>query len=153
MKRNLLRELDPGGDAVREIALSRSDADLLCTVAGERGHSAAVADLAGCHDRDGLLDSIAEALEFPAWSSANWEALFDCLVDLSWLPAGGHVLVLLNTAELRRDAPEAFDTALSIIREAAALWQKRGGSLRVIVETPAAPGRPPHRGRRRNGKT
>ena len=28
MKRSLLAELDPGGEAVREIAISRSDADL-----------------------------------------------------------------------------------------------------------------------------
>ena len=150
VKRNLLRELDPGGDAVRELALSRSDADLLCTVAGERGHSAAVADLAGCHDRASLLGRVAEALDFPAGFAANWEALFDGLADLSWLRAHGHVLVLLSTAELRRDAPEVFDTALSIIREAAALRQKRGASLRVIVEAPRSTAGRAHRSRRRN---
>ena len=103
MKRNLLKELDPGGETVREFALSQSDAEMLCTVAGERGHSATIADLAGCYDRAGLLARIAEALEFPDSIGGNWEALFDGLVDLSWLPAPGHVLMLLNTAELRRD--------------------------------------------------
>ena len=55
-----------------------------------------------------FLSRIAEALEFPDWFGRNWDAFFDCLTDLSWLPAGGHVLVLLNTAEMRRDAPEAL---------------------------------------------
>ena len=151
MKRNLLKELDPGGDTVREFALSLSDAELLCTIAGERGHSAAIADLAGCYDRPGLLASVAAALEFPDSFAGNWEALFECLVDLSWLPAPGHVLVLLNTAELRRDAPEAFDTALSIIREAAIVRQKRGGSLRTIVDVPPRK-RAVRKQRRGNGK-
>jgi hypothetical protein len=151
VKRNLLKELDPGGESVREVALSQPDAELLCTVAGERGHSAGIADLSGCYDRPGLLARVAEALEFPKSFGASWEALFDCLVDLSWLPAPGHVLVLLNTAEMRRDAPEAFDTALSIIREAATLREKRGGSLRAIVDGPPAKrtGRQRHKG---NGK-
>jgi RNAse (barnase) inhibitor barstar len=136
---------------VREFALSQSDAELLCTVAGERGHSAAIADLAGCYDRAGLLARVADALEFPDSFGSNWEALFDCLVDLSWLPAPGHILVLLNTAELRRDAPEAFDTALSIIREAATLRQKHGGSLRTIVDAPASRKRAARKRRRGNG--
>jgi hypothetical protein len=152
VKRNLLRELDPGGDAVRELALSRSDADLLCTVAGERGHSAAVADLAGCHDRASLLGRVAEALDFPAGFAANWEALFDGLADLSWLPAAaGHVLVLLNSAELRRDAPEVFDTALSILREAAQLRESRGGSLRAIIDAPPSSRRAARKQRWGNG--
>jgi hypothetical protein len=151
VKRNLLKELDPGGETLREFALSQSDAEMLCTVAGERGHSAVIADLAGCCDRAGLLARVAEALEFPDSIGGNWEALFDGLVDLSWLPAPGHVLVLLNTAELRRDAPEAFDTALSIIREAATLRQKRGGSLRTIVDV-LPPKRPGRKRRRGNGK-
>jgi hypothetical protein len=151
VKRNLLKELDPGGETVREFALSQSDAEMLCTVAGERGHSAAIADLAGCYDRAALLARVAEALEFPGSIGGNWEALFDCLVDLSWSPAPGHLLVLLNTAELRSDAPEAFDTALSIIREAATLRRKQGGSLRTIVDVPS-PKRAGRKRRRGNGK-
>ena len=150
MKRSLLAELDPGGEAVREIAISRSDADLLCTAAGERGASAAQADLAGCMDKETFLTRIAEALEFPDWFGRNWDAFFDCLTDLSWLPASGYVLVLLNTAEMRRDAPEAFDTARSIMQEAAATWAKRGQTFRVIIDVPttrakARPRRTPKR--------
>jgi RNAse (barnase) inhibitor barstar len=154
VKRNLLAELDPGGEAVREIAISRSDADLLCTAAGERGASAAQADLIGCLDKETFLTRVAEALEFPDWFGRNWDAFFDCLTDLSWLPARGHVLVLLNTAEMRRAAPEAFDTAISIMQEAAQTWQKRGGLLRVIMDRPATRANPaPRHARRKRPKT
>jgi RNAse (barnase) inhibitor barstar len=142
VKRSLLAELDPGGAPVREIAISRSDADLLCTAAGERGASAAQADLTGCVDKETLLTRVAEALEFPDWFGRNWDAFFDCLTDLSWLPASGHVLVLLNTAEMRRDAPEAFDTARSIMQEAAGIWAKRGQMFRVIIDVPTTRPRP-----------
>jgi RNAse (barnase) inhibitor barstar len=155
VKRNLLSELDSGGDAVRVLPLAAADADLLCAAAGERGYSCAQADLAGCADKETFLSRIADALEFPDWFGRNWDAFFDCLTDLSWLPARGHVLVLLNTAEMRRDAPEAFDTALSIMQEAAQACQKREGSLWVVMDAPpltrASPA--PRRARRKRRKT
>lgn len=154
MSGDLLAELDPGGEPVREIAVSHSDADLLCAAAGERGDSAAKADLAGCFDKETFLTRIAEACEFPDWFGRNWDAFFDCLTDLSWLPANGHLLVLLNTAEMRRDAPETFETARSILQEAAQVWQKRGGSLRVIMDSPPSRAkRAAGQGRRKRRKT
>jgi RNAse (barnase) inhibitor barstar len=155
VKLNLLAELDPGGDVVRSRPLAAADADLLCAAAGERGYSCAQADMAGCSDRDTFLSRVAEALEFPDWFGRNWDAFFDCLTDLSWLPARGHVLILVNTGEMRRAAPEAFDTAICIMQEAAQTWQKRGGLLRVVMDAPpvmrANPAR--RRARRKRPKT
>jgi RNAse (barnase) inhibitor barstar len=130
---DLLADMTPGGDAVRMLDLSATDADLLCVVAGERGYSCALTDLAGCHDKEEFLARMAEALDFPAWFGRNWDAFFDCLADLSWLPAEGHVLVLLNTAEMQRHAPETFDTAMAIMRDAAAVWTGRGIAFRAYV--------------------
>ena len=39
------------------------------------------------------MRDIAAALGFPAWFGENWDALEDCLTDLSWCAAEGHVLV------------------------------------------------------------
>jgi RNAse (barnase) inhibitor barstar len=153
LKRNLPAELDPGGEPVREIAISPSEADLLCTVAGERGSSAGQADLTGCFDKETFLTRVAEALEFPDWFGRNWDAFFDCLADLSWLPANGHVLVLLNTAEMRRDAPEAFETARSIMQEAAGIWAKRGQTFRVIIDLPTTRAKPRPRAVRKRRRT
>ena len=133
MSSDLLADLTPGGDAVRMLDLSTTDADLLCVVAGERGYSCALADLAGCHDKDEFLARMAEALDFPAWFGRNWDAFFDCLADLSWLPAGGHMLVLLNAADLQQHAPESFDTAMAIMRDAGAVWAERGVAFRAFV--------------------
>jgi len=44
-------------------------------------------DLAGCTDKATLLARFAAALHFPDWFGHNWDALSDCLTDLSWLAA------------------------------------------------------------------
>ena len=95
--------------------------------------------------RTTFLSRIAEALEFPDWFGRNWDAFFDCLADLSWLPAGGHVLVLLNAAEMRAHAPETLDTAMLIMRDAASVWSGRGVTLRVLVDLPGRRGKPGRR--------
>lgn len=42
------------------------------------------------------LEAIARALEFPAWFGRNWDALEDCLGDLSWRQAPETLLVFRN---------------------------------------------------------
>ena len=94
-----------------------------------------VVDLAGCIDKVDLLERMARALAFPGWFGLNWDAWFDCLVDLSWQPrAQGYVIVLRRAAQLRAAVPEALDTALSILGDAAKVWGGRGVELRVFVE-------------------
>jgi RNAse (barnase) inhibitor barstar len=90
-------------------------------------------DLGGCWEKGAVLARIAAALQFPAWFGKNWDALFDCLVDMSWRAARGYVLVLEHAGELRDSSPEVYDTALGILGEAATAWQARGVPFRVLV--------------------
>lgn len=99
------------------------------------GHTVFEADLAGCHDKAGLLQSLARALAFPEWFGHNWDAWFDCLTDLGWHPSAvGYVIVVRNALAVHRSAPEALDTALAIIEDAARVWAERGVSLRAFVD-------------------
>ena len=41
-----------------------------------------------------VFDAFSSALSFPDWFGRNWDALEDCLTDLSWRPAAGHVILL-----------------------------------------------------------
>jgi len=79
-------------------------------------------DLAGCRDKAGLLDRIARALQFPATFGGNWDALSDCLGDLSWLPAKGYWIDFPHAAEFRLASPETFETLMSVLADAAATW-------------------------------
>jgi hypothetical protein len=120
--------------AVQLLAMTPQVATALAALATSLGLEAIRVDLAGCEDKAGLLERIAAALDFPAWFGANWDALYDCLADLSWRQGQGWVLILENAHDLRRAAPEALDTALAIMREAAAAWDARAVPLRVLVD-------------------
>jgi RNAse (barnase) inhibitor barstar len=69
-----------------------------------------------------LLAALAKALNLPDWFGRNWDALQDCLTDLSWRPAPGYVVVMENCQGLAASAPEAFATTLEVFRHAARWW-------------------------------
>ena len=52
----------------------------------------ATLDLSGISTKKGFLGACAQALQFPAGLGGNWDALADCLEDLSWLPSAGVVM-------------------------------------------------------------
>src|SRR6185295_4487636 len=60
-------------------------------------------DLAGVTGKKALLERISGACQFPDWFGRNWDALEDCLTDLSWAGAPGHVLLIGGAAELPDD--------------------------------------------------
>ena len=72
---------------------------------------------------DGVFRSTARALQFPDWFGANWDALEDCLTDLSWSSAGGHILLIEGVADLPGDERGIF---ADILGSAAAYWAERG---------------------------
>jgi len=79
-------------------------------------------DLAGCRSKLNLLDRIAHVLQFPKTFGRNWDALADCLGDLSWLPSKGYWIEFTHAAEFRKAAPEDFDTLMSVLDDTAATW-------------------------------
>lgn len=98
------------------------DREGLEEIARELGFAAAVVDLAGCLDKDEVLDRFAAALRLPDWFGRNWDALVDCLGDLSWLPADGYLLLLDHVGAWRTAEPDQFATALEILDDAARTW-------------------------------
>jgi len=58
-----------------------------------------------------FLDRCAQALAFPAWFGRNWDALADCLTDLSWLTGLGHVVLWDQYGTLARHDPKAWALA------------------------------------------
>jgi len=131
--------IDPGTQqsappaAVQVLDLTPDAAEAVARLAQSLGLDAVRIDLDGCADKSEFLERTAAALGFPSWFGGNWDAFFDCLADLSWRPARGHVLVFENTADMRRHAPEALDTAVTILGDAAVAWDERGKAFRAFV--------------------
>ena len=67
-----------------------------------------------------LLKNLAKALAFPDWFGENWDALEDCLTDLSWSDAPGHVL-LFDDAR----AGDDFGVLVDVLESAAQYWAGR----------------------------
>ena len=123
----------PVAEPVQVLAMATDTADALLRLAASLGLDAVRIDLEGCSDKAGLLERVATALGFPEWFGGNWDALYDCLADLGWREAAGWLLVLENTGDLRRHAPEALDTAVAILGDAAEAWAARGRVFRAFV--------------------
>lgn len=83
-------------------------------------------ELKGVHEKPTLLEAIASALDFPEWFGGNWDALEDCLTDMSWNKARGYVVVLEHSAELIKRAPAEFAAAREVFKSAAVYWAGQG---------------------------
>ena len=79
-----------------------------------------------------LLKNIAAALNFPHWFGGNWDALEDCLGDLSWSKAAGHVL-LFEQAKAGDDLGVLTD----VLRSSAEFWAGRGRPFFAVFIDPA----------------
>ena len=71
------------------------------------------------------LDAIGAAFDFPAWYGRNLDALYDCLVDLSWQPPGEHMLIWTGHHELEAADPDGYHAVLAVLDEAAAANPER----------------------------
>jgi Barstar (barnase inhibitor) len=124
------------GDAARSGVYRTSRADEI--LAAARGSALRVAriDLAGAAAKEALIGRIAKALAFPEWFGGNWDALEDCLSDLSWVTAGGYVLLIEGAAQLPL---VERGTLADILASAAASWAERKRPFfAVFVDGPAA---------------
>ncbi len=119
MSKLLQRLSDPAKSGVYRS--SRSD-EILDAARGGRLRVVRVG-LGGAGDKEALLARIAAALQFPAWFGGNWDALEDCLCDLSWIAAGGYVLLFEDAAQVPL---VERGTLLDVLASAAASWAERG---------------------------
>lgn len=88
----------------------------------------------GCHlldgrtvtDRERFFDACTESLALPAWFGRNFDALADCLADLSWLPGSGHVLLWQQYGVFAGHDPASWATAREVFAEAAVARERTG---------------------------
>lgn len=73
-------------------------------------------------DKAALLRAVSEALAFPPWFGHNWDALEDCLTDLSWCPAEGYLLLLEGHEGLPGEVVRTF---VEVLASAAQYWAAR----------------------------
>ena len=111
----LARLTDPAKSGVYRVSHERDIRDAL---SAETHDLVAVSLGAG---KDAMLAAIAGSLEFPDWFGANWDALEDCLTDLSWRPDKPRVILFLDAVK-----DDDLGILLDVLSSAAEFWRERG---------------------------
>ena len=93
--------------------------------------------LAEVGTKEELLRRFATALGFPDWFGLNWDALEDCLTDMSWRPAEGYLLLICDIAGLEDLESEERDTLFDILRACARFWAEADTPFLVAFVDPA----------------
>jgi hypothetical protein len=119
-------------DASRSGVYRTTDGATLLAVVREGGWAAARVSFGGRGDKAAMLDAIARSLAFPQWFGGNWDALEDCLADLSWRAAGGHVLLFEDFA-----LGDELGILIDILGSVAEQWAARGTPFFAIFADPA----------------
>ena len=84
-------------------------------------HAKLPADIEG---KPALFESIANALQFPDYFGSNWDALEECLRDLTWLSNGDVILEHQDLPRLGNGG--ALPIYLSILKAASEYWATNG---------------------------
>lgn len=84
-------------------------------------------------DKRSFLQAFADALAFPRYFGRNWDALDECLTDLSWLPARGRVVLYDQVARFAAAQAGAWDVALAVLEAAVEYWKPTATPLFVVL--------------------
>jgi hypothetical protein len=109
-------------DAAKSGVYRTARADDVVDATRGSGIRVAQIDFRGVAGKEALLDRISSALRFPDYFGGNWDALEDCLSDLSWSKAAGHVLLFEGAQALPADERGIL---VDVLASAAAYWAER----------------------------
>ena len=93
--------------------------------------------LVAARDKNAVLNAIARALQFPDYFGHNWDAFYDCLLDLNLGDGAGTLLVLREASGFARAEPEEFAAAVGTMADAADYWKGEKKTLLVVIELEA----------------
>jgi len=95
-------------------------------------------DARGITSKTALLQAIGQILDFPDYYGANWDALEECLFDLSWWE--GPACLLIEHAEVL--GTDDLELLADIWGEAAAAWSEAGRVCVLILQGVGLPSLP-----------
>ena len=76
-------------------------------------------------------------MHFPAYFGRNWDAFYDCLLDVAHGDNEGTLLVLREASGFARAEPEEFAAAVDTLADAADFWRGKSKAFLSIVELDA----------------
>lgn len=120
--------------------LSHGDRLALREAAEAAGFACFEADLGDSDQIQAVLTGFGRQLGFPAWYGNNFDALKDCLSDISWHEEAGCLLILSRAEALQRANAKAFRTLNEVFAAAIAEWRAQGVPMWVFYDLLEADG-------------
>jgi RNAse (barnase) inhibitor barstar len=128
MERMTKRLADANQCGVYQLAGKPEDVE---RAASDAGLTVFRIDIGNAGSKGDFLARIAEKLEFPAWFGNNWDALNDCLTDLT---NTGHVLIFENCENFAVAHRRDFKDAIEVFVAAAEYWKTQERPFWVLIE-------------------
>lgn len=110
---------------------AEAPADLAAAAHSARLHFVAI-DASAVRTKSQFLGLLSRSLAFPSWFGRNWDALEDCLTDLSWIEQPGLVVRIEGFAAYAKADPDGFVILLDIFKTSAEYWRGEGKGFWVF---------------------
>jgi hypothetical protein len=112
---------------------SRAKPETVQAAAAAQGWRCFYLDGTTVADKASFLAACQEAFALPAYFARNWDALEECINDLSWAPAAGYIVLYDQVESFAAQDPTNWGTALYILRDAAGNWAHEGTPMVVLL--------------------
>jgi hypothetical protein len=89
-------------------------------------------DGSGLGSKQQVMEALAVAMRFPDYFGRNWDAVDECLGDMSWWPAQGYVLCVERAESLWAAAPLEAGRLVEAWLFSADRWRLKGVAFHLV---------------------
>ena len=115
------------------------DANVVRLQSLARGYDYIWLDANAVSDKSDFLQQAKTAFHLPDYFGENWDALTDCLMDLSWLPGPRWVVLVRGLERLFGLDPQSYQTIFEILDEARTFWEEQEQPFIVLLGEDCGP--------------
>lgn len=129
----LLIDLTSSSVLEESAALTPVEVEALCHVLRSRQFHVVLTSYVKINDLElALIDQLDRGFAFPEYFGRNWNAVDECLADLSWLSASGFCCILQGTDALKQEDIRVYETFIDVLRTASVVWKKRSIPFKLL---------------------
>jgi RNAse (barnase) inhibitor barstar len=89
-------------------------------------------------DEARFFDELAAALQFPYYFGENWNAVWDCIIDLNWLEGSSFLIVFDSAEHLLSESDQGFQFLLEVLTDAHQRWHQETADFGARGRQPIA---------------
>jgi RNAse (barnase) inhibitor barstar len=118
---------------ISSIDLKQEICEAVEQIAAEPGTKVFYLDGKKINSKETFLRKAAEAMQFPTYFGANWDAFDECITDLTWCPAQRYIILYDHADIFAQAEPTQYQIALDILNSAKEYWQAKNITLKFFT--------------------